>query len=461
MDIGWVHRGFAAGLLLSLGGFSFGGFNPSEKERILAYWNEPGRYETRQPSSLKQPWAVRYTPEGSLWLWAYNNKRGYGKIFVVPAPRNEQEKQWEDWIENKIAYDKWLAQRAANAENAKLGLKVDPAGAEPQLPGAIPESLRMLVGDAPEFVLAVQPKQHDVTFHDGLKISLVDNPAMKHRYPYYRAAEGVMHGGTALSKMPGSEIDDLFSAAGITPSARKVMNAVSKLEGGFDSVNTYDTGYVSVGFIQFACLSRGAGSLGAVLLRQKANDAASFDSDFRQYGLDVKEDGTLVVLNLEDGQEVEGFFAAKQIIKDKRLIAVFQRAGRLSKPFRIAQLQEAKNQYFPDEETFSLKLGGQTVNVKVADIVRSEAGLATVMDRKVNLGKITPLPSVAQSVIDQYGIKSLDQLVKYEREIVEGVRFRKDYLQDGSLTQPAAVPASGRSKPSPASRKSTRKGRGG
>lgn len=459
MDIGWVNRGFAAGVMLSLGGLSVAGFNPSEKERILAYWSEPGRYESRQPETLKQPWAVRYTPEGSLWLWAYNNKRGYGKIFVVPAPRNEREKQWEDWIEAKIAYDKWLATRAANAANAELGLKPEPIGPEPNLPGPAPESLRMMVGDAPEFVLAVQPKQHDVVFHDGVKISLVDHPAMKHRYPYYRAAEGVMHGGTSLSRMPEKDLDELFKAAGISPSARKVMNAVSRLEGGFDSVNTYDTGYVSVGFIQFACLSKGAGSLGAVMLRQKQADADAFESDFRSFGLDVKEDGTLVVLNLEDGQEVEGFFAAKQIIKDKRLIAVFQRAGRLSKPFKIAQLQEAKAQYFPDEEQFPIKLGGQTVNVKVADLVRSEAGLATVMDRKVNLGKIHPLPAVAQQVADTYGLKSLDQLAKYEREIVEGVRFRKDYLQDGSLSQPAAVPASPRNKPAP-SRKTTRKGRG-
>ncbi len=457
MDIGWVNRGFVAGVLLSLGGLSVAGFNPSEKERILAYWSEQGRYEVRQPDALKQPWVTRYTPEGSLWLWAYNNKRGYGKIFVVPAPRNEREKQWEDWIEAKIAYDKWQATRAANAENAKLGLKVEAAGSEPQLPGAIPESLRMLVGDAPEFVLAVQPRQHDVVFHDGLKISLVDNPAMKHRYPYYRAAEGVMHGGTPLSKVPNTEVEDLFAQAGISVSERKVMNAVSRLEGGFDSVNTYDTGYVSVGFIQFACLSKGAGSLGAVMQRQKLNDAASFDADFRQFGMDVKEDGTLVVLNLNDGSELEGYFAAKQIIRDKRLIAVFQRAGRVSKPFRVAQLQEAKAQYFPDSETFSLKLGGQTVNVRVADLVRSEAGMATVMDRKVNLGKITPLPTVAQQVADQYGIKSISELVKFEREIVEGVRFRKDYLQDSSLTQPAAIPA--RSKPLP-SRKSTRKGRG-
>ncbi|MCC7434543.1 MAG: hypothetical protein IT363_07645 [Methanoregulaceae archaeon] len=459
MEIGWINRGFAAGVMLSLGGLSIAGFNPSEKERILAYWNEPGRYEARQPESLKQPWAVRYTPEGSLWLWAYNNKRGYGKIFVVPAPRNEREKQWEDWIEAKIAYDKWLATRAANAANAELGLKPEAIGPEPNLPGPIPETLRMMVGDAPEFVLAVQPKQHDVVFHDGIKISLVDNPAMKHRYPYYRAAEGVMHGGTPLSRMPEKDIDELFKAAGISPSARKVMNAVSRLEGGFDSVNTYDTGYVSVGFIQFACLSRGAGSLGAVLLRQKQANVEAFESDFRSYGLDVKEDGTLVVLNLEDGQETEGFFAAKQIIKDKRLIAVFQRAGRLSKPFKIAQLQEAKAQYFPDEEQFPIKLGGQTLNVRVADLVRSEAGLATIMDRKVNLGKIHPLPSVAQQVADTYGLKSLDQLAKYEREIVEGVRFRKDYLQDGSLSQPAAVPAAPRNKPSP-SRKTTRRGRG-
>lgn len=431
-------------------------FRSFEREKILAYWAQPDRYASSLPDSTKGAWQVRLTSDGSLWLWALNQKRGLGKIFGNPVPRNDEERKWEDWISAKVAYDRWMAGLTANLANAAMGISPTEIGPEPALPGAIPESLYRMVGEAPNFAQAVQPKQHTISFHDGYKVSFQDNTKVDPRYAYYRFEEGVRHGGQQVKKIPQEDLAKLFEEAKVPEAAQKVMKAVSMLEGGFDSVNTYDTGYVSVGFIQFACASRGAGSLGTVLLKHKANQASSFESDFRQLGVDVKDDGTLVVLGLTDGIEYEGYDAAMQIIKDKRLIAIFQRAGATSKPFRIAQLQVARDQYYPAEETFQIKLGNETKTVRVADIVRSEAGLATVMDRKVNTGKIAPLPTKAQEVAKAFGVKTVEELAQYERDIVENIRFRKSYLGDESLTQPAQ-----RQRNSPTtSRKSTRKGRG-
>lgn len=435
-------------------------FQSVEREKILAYWSQPDRYVVTSPDGQKGgPWQVRQTPEGSLWLWALNQKRGLGKTFAVGVARNDEERTWEDWIDAKYAYDKWTASLAASLANMALGSTSSDLGPEPLLPGAMPESLYRLVGDAPTFCLAVQPKQHTVTFHDGLKLSLVDNTNVPNRYAYYRFAEGVRSGGTQVKKLTPGEVDELFTESGLSATAQKVMKAVSLLEGGFDSINTYDTGFVSVGFIQFACLSKGAGSLGSVLLREKTTNPTQFDADFRQFGLDVKEDGTLIALGLIDGQEYVGCDAAKQIIKDKRLIAVFQRAGQKSKAFKIAQLQIAKEQYYPAGEAFTLQLGGATVNVTVADVIRSEAGLATVMDRKVNTGKINPLQAKAQEIVNQYGVKSIDELAQYERDLVGSLRFRKSYLEDETLSQPAQRQRSSALN-NLTSRKSTRKGRG-
>ncbi len=78
--------------------------------------------------------------------------------------------------------------------------------------------------------------------------------------------------------------------------------------------------------------------------------------------------------------------------------------------------------------------------------------MATLMDRKVNTGKTAPLQTRAQEIANAYGLKSVSELAQYERELVAGLRFRKSYLDDESLTQPAAKPL--------ASRKATRRGRG-
>ena len=80
------------------------------------------------------------------------------------------------------------------------------------------------------------------------------------------------------------------------------------------------------------------------------------------------------------------------------------------------------------------------------------------MDRKVNTGKINPLQSKTQEIINSFGIKSLDELAQYERDLVASLRFRKSYLEDESLSQPTQRPRS--AGPNLTSRKSTRKGRG-
>ncbi|MCC7103468.1 MAG: hypothetical protein IT206_10370, partial [Fimbriimonadaceae bacterium] len=132
--------------------------------------------------------------------------------------------------------------------------------------------------------------------------------------------------------------------------------------------------------------------------------------------------------------------AAQQIIKDKRLIGVFQRAGRLSEANRVAQLQVARQQYYPASDNVLVPIDGRILTGPIGAIIKSEAGLATLMDRKVNTGKLDPLLTVLQGIARAYKVQTFEGFGKYEREIVEKMRWRKSYLEDSTLSQPVQNP---------------------
>ncbi|AIE84111.1 EF hand domain protein [Fimbriimonas ginsengisoli Gsoil 348] len=388
---------------------------------------------------------MRLTPEGSTWLWNYNKAR---KVSAPPTadaqPANDEQKGWEAWVSARIARDRWLAWQQAIRSNQKvLGKPLpvvdkDTPATEPADPGPIPPTLAALAGNPPAFAAAVVPMQHDIRFDDA-SLTYQDNFRIwNQRYPYYRYGQGVASGGTAVKSIPSDRLDHLFRLAGISDAEAKVMRSVSMLEGGFDSINTYDTGFVSIGFIQFACLKEGAGSLGGMLLSYRAANPTQYQKDFRDFGLDVTPTGSLAVLDLATGAELHGPDAAKKIIDDKRYIAVFQRAGQRSDPFVAAQIKAAKTMYYPGDDPISVTLEGQTVTGKVSDVIRSEAGMATLMDRKVNTGSIASLGSVLNEVVATVRPKSLAELAKYEYEIIDRMRYRTNYLADSSLSQPTA-----------------------
>jgi hypothetical protein len=85
--------------------------------------------------------------------------------------------------------------------------------------------------------------------------------------------------------------------------------------------------------------------------------------------------------------------------------------------------------------------------VKVGDFIKTEAGMATLMDRKVNTGKLDPLAFVLNKIVAESGISKPEELGEYEWEIVSQMKYRRDYYAETALTQP--------------DRKQGRKGRGG
>lgn len=447
-------------VLLTLAGSSHAGaqrvFTADEHARILAFWAAPNRYECAVPErNGLEPWQVRLTPEGSAWLLRFQQTGGGGKAPPTADPLAQAGAvTWKEWVQRRMAYDRWLAQRTADRLNAadlraflvlsgqaKAELASKTANhammPEPANPGMIPPDLLAAVGNPPAFAEAVIPLQHKVTFDEGDVYTYQDHTNVRPTYAYYRFPQGVATGGSPLTD---AERTSLFDAAGLTDSEKRVMMAISKLEGSFDAVNTYDTGYVSIGFIQFITFDDGRHSLAQVLNHEKTDAPADFERDFRRFGIDLNADHVLTVVDTSTGAELTGTDAVHKVIDDKRLIAVFQKAGKTSTPFRIAQIRVAKEAYWPADEPICVTVNGRSLSCKLSDIIKSEAGMAAFFDRKVNRGNVLPLPDVVMQTMLRHNITQLSDVSKYEKEIVAACKYRVDFLSDSALTQPDPIP---------------------
>jgi hypothetical protein len=76
------------------------------------------------------------------------------------------------------------------------------------------------------------------------------------------------------------------------------------------------------------------------------------------------------------------------------------------------------------------------LTARVGDVIKSEAGLATLFDRKVNTGTIAVLNQVLQNTMMAHGVTRFEDLAPFERKVITGVRWRSDFLKDATLTQP-------------------------
>jgi hypothetical protein len=423
-------------------------FTDAERADISAFWKAPGRLSiTAVPDvDVNGPWVSRLTTDGSVWLLAYTRAvAGQAKIppGQVPKGQTPEQEVWENWVKAKIAADQWNAKQAARSANtAVLGhppINAPDLGTAPPDPGVIPPGLLAAAGNPPPFANVVAPMLATVTWPDGETYEYKDNIITRDRYGYYRFAEGTAAYGRPVSEMSDEELDPLF-AKGMTPSEAKAAKEVSKFEGGFEAINTYDTGYVSIGFIQFITAKDGDGSLGEVMLAQKAQSVSAFALDFHRYGIDVTPDGIIAVVDPDTGAELTGNDAVMTLIRNRRLISVFQRAGRHSIAFRTAQVDVAKAHYWPAQNPLTVTVKGKTITGKVNDVVKSEAGLATLFDRKVNRGTVAPLADVVAQVMTEHNLKTLADASAYEYDIIAALKYREDFLNSPNLSQPAPSP---------------------
>lgn len=426
------------------------------------------------PSPLHALERTNITVAGSAWHWRY-----------APLLRERREAKSDPASAEAAAWESWVAQRVAY-EKGRAG-----GGPEAAPPGPMPPSLKAALGEPPPLFERVRPQRYTVTFapEDApAPFVYTDTILFGDRYAYYRSANGVVRYGRPLKDYAAEEkarLDALFAKAGRDTLERNVLKAVSRLEGGFEAVNTYDTGFVSIGFIQFITAREGRGSLAAVLQQHKSADPADFQATFRRFGIDVTPDAMIAVVDPKSGDELVGEEAVRKIIDDKRLTAVFERAGNRD-GFRLAQVLVARARYWPGEDVVTVpratvyeQQGGQTapkalivvygeadaaaqtqvaatrqaerqkadpeyrswvetetLTAPVSALVRSEAGMATLMDRKVNRGNLRGINEAAAAILRGGTLKRLEDVAKHERELVNAMKYRADFLADTTLTQP-------------------------
>lgn len=411
-------------------------WTPEERAGIVQFWHAPGRY-TVQPwskASAEGLFQTALSPDGSAWFLQYQKALGAaGAPPTIDVSAAEGPfARWEKWVQAKLAHDRASAQRLCDAANGR------PSTIEiPPDPGPIPSDLLAATSNPPAFAAAVARFDHTIRFEDGETITYTDNLTFSHRprYAYFRFPQGTVAYGPQLKDMPEEDLRSLFAAAGFSQREQRIARAVSILEGGFETVNTYDTGYVSVGFIQFVTLDNGEHSLTEVLLDMKQRTPGDFEQDFRRFGIDVSAPKNLWVLDPDTGAELTGKQAVMKLVGDKRLTAVFQRAGRRT-AFRVAQIRTAKAHYWPEDDMVEIPIEGGVLKARVGDIVRSEAGVATLFDRKVNRGHIRPFTEVCAKLAQLHHLTLLDHFQAYEPEIVAALKYRKDFLADPGLSQP-------------------------
>jgi len=408
-------------------------FSPAEADRIVAFWNEPGR-QTSADIEPSAPYKVMFSPQASAWLHGMYTQRDPGQRLIptkLPVARTQRHKEWDSWIDQQHGQDyAWATALAAWMNNGLAQSVSDQPVSRTEL--SVPADLKATAGNPPSFFIVHRAQKISVSFAD-YSTSYDEGVDVPRKYPFLRSAIGVVSSSTA----PGTgTLNMLFQQANLPKILQKPVSAVASLEGGFETINTYDTGGVSLGLIQFASLPSGQGSLANLLQSFKNRAPGEFDKHFRQFGVDVASDGRLSVIDPRTGFEASGHDAVRSIIEDKRLTAVFQRAANKSFKFQSEQLRLLAQSYNPLNLAVPVTIQGKATVVRLNQIIRSEAGIATLMDRLVNRGNLDPISSVLTSVASEYGIKSTAGLADVEKIIIDRMTYRHDFLSMLTLSQP-------------------------
>lgn len=223
-------------------------------------------------------------------------------------------------------------------------------------------------------------RKHRFTFPGGRVVEFSDRA--KRSRDQARREWVVMHGGTErASAEPDATFAAAGRAAGLSPESITALRFVSRHEGGFDAINTWDRARFSWGFIQFA----GGRGFPPALAHFKATSPELFRELLGAFGVDVLPgaDGRPepVYVNPETGAVIRGAAAEQAYGDDPLVVALFIRAGQTPE-VKQRQVEAAIRGYALPAlvDTFQ--------EVRVSDVLRSQQGLAMLIDRKVHEGNV-------------------------------------------------------------------------
>jgi LysM repeat protein len=244
-------------------------------------------------------------------------------------------------------------------------------------------------------------------------------------------AAGVSFAGTAIHDIPRS----FFEGAGLSPTLSEALAFVSKNEGNYDAINSYDRAAFSFGFIQFAGQTAN-GTLPQFLALAKHQNPQAFEEAFGKFGIDVEfafrnnkyEPAQVVVIRPDapQGQQMlRGVDAEAHLRSDKVLHAIFVRAGHnieIAKLQVLSAVQEYVNPAL--RSRISLNVNGIVVDREpTTDYIRSALGITVLIDMAINQG-LTGALRLFQPAIEgaarQLNIRSKDALKNInERAVIQ------------------------------------------
>jgi hypothetical protein len=174
-----------------------------------------------------------------------------------------------------------------------------------------------------------------------------------------------------------ADLAERLRRLGLPVAAARALAVVSSLEGGFDTIQTYDRSRFSWGFIQFAAI----GGLPRLLEDIRIAEPALFERYFVAAGLDV-ERGRIRARHR--GAQARGTAAVNHLHDDPRLWRCFLLAAH-EQPIRDCQVKAAHDHYYERilEQPVALPFGTVSLGELFAT---DECGRALLFDRAVQRG---------------------------------------------------------------------------
>jgi len=270
-------------------------------------------------------------------------------------------------------------------------------------------------------------------------------PASSHTQYY----QGVSYAGKSNPEIPLS----VFQRLGVNAELAEALRYVSRNEGNFDAINTYDKAIFSYGFIQFA---GNGGGLPMLLAHIKNKSPRLFQDFFETYGINVDyvlhqgavQSPKIQVANPYDkgGKYwLEGLEAEMALRENKQLYGVFIRAG-YHLPLITLQIDAAIRNYVLPALRIKLDVRFGTTqisNILITQLISSPLGLAILMDMVINrwIGQTKDIFKQAfENLIVSQKIQNFETLQRIdERKIVEQLITDAKIRNDLRLVQRATT----------------------
>jgi WXG100 family type VII secretion target len=228
----------------------------------------------------------------------------------------------------------------------------------------------------------------------------IGNDSYDFKHTTYNGYEGHVY----LGKLDPSidQITQKLVENGLPTEDARILAAVSKHEGNFDSIQTYDRAKFSWGFIQFS----GAGGLHTLMTDIKKDSPETFQKYFGQNGLDIETDRLVVNKN---GAVLSGDAALNELHDNPELWGGFLQASR-DPVVQSAQVKAAYDSYYKPIMSQTVNLNGQ--NYKLGELFKTnDYGRAMLFDRAVQLGP-TGAKNLFQEAVTKTGTVDAQRILE-------------------------------------------------